>query len=128
MGGLVLFGALFLILFHMTYVTLLLYAVAIAIGYPILLVPYSSLTYDVIGKARYARKARIEYIVVREVFLNIGRIVSILVFAARVAPEGRLGHSGFPRFAGGRPHADLLFRQRYPSDRARPRNGRKRCA
>lgn len=68
MGGLVLFGALFLILFHMTYVTLLLYAVAIAIGYPILLVPYSSLTYDVIGKARYARKARIEYIVVREVF------------------------------------------------------------
>ncbi|MDE1455344.1 MFS transporter, partial [Bacillus paralicheniformis] len=69
MGGLVLFGALFLILFHMTYVTLLLYAVAIAIGYPILLVPYSSLTYDVIGKARYARKARIEYIVVREVFL-----------------------------------------------------------
>lgn len=70
MGGLILFGALFLILFHMTYVTLLLYAVAIAIGYPILLVPYSSLTYDVIGKARYARKARIEYIVVREVFFK----------------------------------------------------------
>mgnify|MGYP002376401709 CR=1 FL=1 len=85
MGGLVLFGALFLILFHMTYVTLLLYAVAIAIGYPILLVPYSSLTYDVIGKARYARKARIEYIVVREVFLNIGRIVSILVFLLLVS-------------------------------------------
>ncbi|MDA1474829.1 MFS transporter [Bacillus changyiensis] len=80
LGGLVLFGSLFLILFHMTYVTLLFYAVAIAIGYPMLLVPYSSLTYDVIGKARYARKARIEYIVVREVYLNSGRIVSILVF------------------------------------------------
>ena len=56
------------------------YAVAIAIGYPLLLVPYVSLTYDVIGHARYARKARIEYIVVRELFLNAGRICSIVFF------------------------------------------------
>ena len=74
-------SALFLILFNMTYVTLLLYAVAIAIGYTILLVPYSSLTYDVIGVERgMPGKYRVQYIVVREVFLNIGRIVSILVF------------------------------------------------
>ncbi|MCY8518066.1 MFS transporter [Bacillus atrophaeus] len=79
-GGLVLYGALFLILFHMSFTTLLTYGVFIAIGYPLLLVPYLSLTYDVIGRARHARKARIEYIVLRELFLNAGRIVSILFF------------------------------------------------
>lgn len=75
-----LYGALFLILFHMSFTTLLTYGVFIAIGYPLLLVPYLSLTYDVIGRARHARKARIEYIVLRELFLNAGRIVSILFF------------------------------------------------
>ncbi|CUX94161.1 putative efflux transporter [Bacillus velezensis] len=79
-GGLILYGALFLIIFKMSFTTLLLYGVFIAIGYPVLLVPYVSLTYDVIGRARLARKARIEYIVLRELFLNAGRIVSILCF------------------------------------------------
>ncbi|MGE6629302.1 MFS transporter [Bacillus sp. NPDC077027] len=84
LGGVILYGALFLIIFHMSYVSLLMYAVAIAIGYPVLLVPYVSLTYDVIGHARFARKARIEYIVVRELFLNAGRISSILLFLLSV--------------------------------------------
>ncbi|CAN2250253.1 MFS transporter [Bacillus vallismortis] len=85
LGGLILYGALFLILFHMSFTTLLTYGVFIAIGYPLLLVPYVSLTYDVIGRARHARKARIEYIVLRELFLNAGRIVSILSFLLIVA-------------------------------------------
>ncbi|MCY7457951.1 MFS transporter, partial [Bacillus safensis] len=88
LGGLILYGALFLIVFHLSYVSLLMYAVAIAIGYPLLLVPYVSLTYDVIGHARYARKARIEYIVVRELFLNAGRICSIVLFLLSVTLLG----------------------------------------
>ncbi|WP_305960312.1 MFS transporter [Bacillus safensis] len=88
LGGLILYGALFLIVFHLSYVSLLMYAVAIAIGYPLLLVPYVSLTYDVIGHARYARKARIEYIVVRELFLNAGRISSIVLFLLSVTLLG----------------------------------------
>lgn len=79
-GGMLLYSSLFLILFTMSYPSLLLYGVAISIGYPLVLVPYISMTYDVIGKARNARKARIEYIVIRELFLNFGRICSILIF------------------------------------------------
>ncbi|MGG3574748.1 MFS transporter [Bacillus gobiensis] len=79
-GGMLLYSSLFLILFTMSYPTLLLYGIAISIGYPLVLVPYISMTYDVIGKARNARKARIEYIVIRELFLNFGRICSILIF------------------------------------------------
>ncbi|AIE60744.1 MFS transporter [Bacillus methanolicus] len=80
LGGILLYAAIFLIVFDITYPKLLFYAATIAIAYPILLVPYMSLTYDVIGKGWKAAEMRIEYIVVRELFLNAGRIVSILMF------------------------------------------------
>jgi MFS transporter, YQGE family, putative transporter len=83
-GGLLLYGAVFLIVFHISYPRLILYAITIAIAYPLLLVPYSSLTFDVIGRSWKSAEMRIEYIVVRELFLNAGRIVSILSFLATV--------------------------------------------
>jgi YQGE family putative transporter len=83
-GGLALYGAVFFILFHLTYTLLLTYAVVIALAYPLLLVPYMSLTYDVIGKGWKAAEMRIEYIVVRELYYNAGRVLSILAFLAVV--------------------------------------------
>jgi YQGE family putative transporter len=83
-GGLILYAAIFLIVFDLTYTRLIAYAVVIAVAYPLLLVPYMSLTYDVIGKGWNAANMRIEYIVVRELFLNSGRFVSILAFLVAV--------------------------------------------
>ncbi|KGX90850.1 hypothetical protein N781_05615 [Pontibacillus halophilus JSM 076056 = DSM 19796] len=79
-GGLMLYVAIYLILFNVSYPILLLYAGIIGVAYPIIYVPYLSLTYDVIGKAWHAAEMRIEYIVVRELFLNLGRIISIGFF------------------------------------------------
>lgn len=84
-GGLLLYAALFLIVFDLSYPRLVLYAVTIAIAYPLLLVPYSSLTFDVIGRSWEAAERRVEYIVVRELFLNGGRITSILLFLVTIA-------------------------------------------
>lgn len=84
-GGLLLFLAIFLIVFSPNYYRLLLYAALIAVAYPLLLVPYSSMTYDVIGRGWKAAEMRIEYIVVRELFLNLGRIFSILLFLASIS-------------------------------------------
>ncbi|MFS0644017.1 MFS transporter [Siminovitchia sp. 179-K 8D1 HS] len=84
-GGLILYGAIFLIIFNFSYPRLLIYAAVIAIAYPMMLVPYFSMTYDVIGKSWKAAEMRIEYVVVKEVFLNSGRIVSVLSFMAAVA-------------------------------------------
>jgi len=84
LGGLMLYGAIFLIAFDVTYTKLLIYAATIAIAYPLLLVPYLSITYDVIGSGWKAAEMRIEYIVVREIFLNTGRVVSILLFLLMV--------------------------------------------
>ncbi|WP_044737301.1 MFS transporter [Geobacillus kaustophilus] len=88
LGGALLYGAIFLIVFHPTYPRLILYAITIAIAYPLLLVPYSSLTFDVIGKSWKSAEARVEYIVVRELFLNAGRVASILAFLTAVALFG----------------------------------------
>ena len=55
----------------------------IAIAYPILLVPYISITYDVIGRAWNAAEMRVEYIVVSEIYIHFGRMVSILGFLLR---------------------------------------------
>jgi MFS transporter, YQGE family, putative transporter len=79
-GGLLLYAAIFLIVFDVTFPRLLMYASVIAIAYPILLVPYMSMTYDIIGSGWKAAEMRIEYIVVREVFLNFGRAISIIAF------------------------------------------------
>ncbi len=83
-GGLLLYSSVLLLVFDITYPKLITYAIVIAIAYPLLLVPYMSLTYDVIGQSRNAAEMRIEYIVVRELYLNGGRIVSILCFLIAV--------------------------------------------
>lgn len=79
-GSVLLYFSLFVILFKTTYMTLIIYAILIGIAYPIINVPYVSLTYDVIGKARKAKEMRIEYIVVRELFTNVGHVISISLF------------------------------------------------
>jgi len=84
LGGLLLYAAVFLFIFEVTYPRMLLYAATIAIAYPLLLVPYNSMTYDVIGRAWKAAEARIEYVVVLEIFTNAGRVASILLFIAAV--------------------------------------------
>jgi YQGE family putative transporter len=83
-GGLLLYGSVFLITFKLNYPLLLIYAVVTSIAYPLLTVPFTSLTFDTIGKGWKAKEMRIEYIVVRELYYNLGRIVSILLFLAVV--------------------------------------------
>ena len=83
-GGILLYLSIFLIAFDISFGRLLLYSAIVATAYPILLVPYNSLSYDVIGHARDAAKMRIEYVVVRELFTHFGRIFSILGFIVSV--------------------------------------------
>ena len=79
-GGLLLFISPFMLLVPVSFTLLIIYGISVSIAYPLLLVPYVSLTYDIIGKCRGIHEKRIEYIVVREFFLNAGRIFSILIF------------------------------------------------
>lgn len=84
-GGAILYLSLYIIVFKLTYFALLIYAVVISIAYPLLLVPYQSITYDVIGKSKRAAERRVEYIVFRELVVNVGRMLSIIVFIVCVS-------------------------------------------
>src|SRR5690625_3387789 len=79
-GSLIISLSVFLILFDLTYTQLIIYAIIIGMGYPIINVPYNSMAYDVIGKCKYAKELRIEYVVALEIFVNIGRVLSIVIF------------------------------------------------
>lgn len=78
-GGALLFFSVFLIIFRPTYVFLMLYGIIISVAYPLLLVPYMSLTYDVLGKANQAGLLRVEYLITKEWFINAGRATSIVL-------------------------------------------------
>ncbi|KHE68397.1 MFS transporter [Halobacillus sp. BBL2006] len=79
-AGLVLYLNVLILLVSYSMPLLLLYAGIAGVFFPLLYVPYLSLTYDVIGKSWNAGEMRIEYIVVREIFLNVGRVLSIITF------------------------------------------------
>src|SRR5690625_1104397 len=80
LGSLIISFSVFMILFDLTYTQLIIYAIIIGMGYPIINVPYNSMAYDVIGKCKYAKELRIEYVVALEIFVNIGRVLSIVIF------------------------------------------------
>lgn len=79
-GSLILYLAIFLIIKPDGILFVFIYAFVIGLSFPIFEIPYISLTFDVIGQLREIKRLRVEYIVMREVFLNFGRVISILFF------------------------------------------------
>src|SRR5699024_6992561 len=79
-GSMMISLSVFIILFQLSYVLLIVYAIVVGIFYPILNVPLNSMAYDVIGTNLYAKELRIEYVVILEVFVNIGRLISVGIF------------------------------------------------
>ncbi|MCR6110436.1 MFS transporter [Bacillus sp. A301a_S52] len=87
-GSIFLYAAVFIIVFDQNFSLLITYGIVISMAYPLLLVPYLSITYDVIGSSENAEELRIEYIVIRELYLNGGRIISILVLLLAIWQMG----------------------------------------
>mgnify|MGYP001467975543 CR=1 FL=1 len=75
----------FIILFELTFVHLLIYSFIIGIAYPIINVPFNSMTYDIIGTSTDARELRIEYVVGLEICVNVGRVISLIIFILTIS-------------------------------------------
>jgi MFS transporter, YQGE family, putative transporter len=54
--------------------------VGAAFFYPLYMVPLTSTVFDVIGESRTSARLRIEYVVARELALNLGRVLSLVMF------------------------------------------------
>ncbi|TBL71465.1 MFS transporter [Paenibacillus thalictri] len=62
------------------YTTLLIFGIGVAIFFPLYTIPMTSTVFDLIGRFEESAKQREEYIVMRELGLNAGRLLGTLVF------------------------------------------------
>lgn len=73
------------LLAEVSFATLVVLGVGTAIAYPLFIVPVTSTAFDVIGAAPHAVRDRTEYVVMRELALNVGRVLSVAGFLLLVA-------------------------------------------
>jgi YQGE family putative transporter len=69
----------------LNYTTLIIFGIGTNLFLPFYLVPLTSIVFDAIGKDQDSAEHRVEYVVVREIGLNIGRILSVSLFLVVVA-------------------------------------------
>jgi len=66
--------------FHVSYLNLLMYGVITSIFAPLYFIPLTSQVFDCIGRSKNGVELRVEYIILREFGLGIGRIISVTIF------------------------------------------------
>lgn len=70
------------------YTTLLIYGIGTSIFAPLYFIPLTSVVFDLIGINEDSANLRDEYIVIREIGLNLGRMFSVLIFIFFIATVG----------------------------------------
>lgn len=66
--------------FGLGYKTLLMFGIGTALFFPLYLIPMTSSVFDLIGTREESVRQRVEYVILRELSLNVGRIASMAVF------------------------------------------------
>jgi MFS transporter, YQGE family, putative transporter len=70
--------------------TVMLYGIGLYLFYPFYYAPTISIAYDVIGEHKEAVELRVEYVVAREIMMNIGRLISLIIFMIILANTNTL--------------------------------------
>lgn len=65
---------------EVNYATLLIFGITAGVFFPLYMIPMTSSVFDLIGKDDDSARHRVEYVVIRELALNAGRIVGTLIF------------------------------------------------
>ncbi len=63
-----------------TYTTLLIFGIGASLFFPLFTIPMTSAVFDLIGSKEDSVRQRVEYVVMRELGLNTGRIVGMVLF------------------------------------------------
>ncbi len=63
-----------------SYATLLAFGLGASLFFPLYILPMTTVVFDLIGKDEESAEKRVEYVVARELALNVGRIVGMAVF------------------------------------------------
>jgi len=70
----------FLFFWDLNYLTLIIFGVGTAFFLPLFTIPMVSSVFDLIGRDEESAIHRVEYVVLREIGLNLGRILGVLMF------------------------------------------------
>jgi YQGE family putative transporter len=65
---------------RLNYATLLVFGISTALFMPLFTIPITSVVFDMIGKNEQSAEKRVEYIVLRELALNMGRMLGTIIF------------------------------------------------
>lgn len=79
-GAVVMTGVLLIFFWQISYVTLLVFGIAVALFYPLYAIPMLSTVFDLIGTNAESARDRVEYVVLREFALDAGRMLGVLLF------------------------------------------------
>ncbi|THF84196.1 MFS transporter [Cohnella fermenti] len=83
-GALVMSAAVIPFFLGIDFGIMLTFGIAVGLFIPFYMIPMTSAVFDLIGRDEASAKLRVEYIVLRELSLNAGRIVGMLAFIATV--------------------------------------------
>jgi YQGE family putative transporter len=64
---------------------LFVFGIAVALFYPLYSIPMTSRVFDLIGQNEDGARNRVEYVVTREIALDVGRIIGVAVFLVVVS-------------------------------------------
>ncbi|TLS51463.1 MFS transporter [Paenibacillus antri] len=70
---------------QVNYTTLIVFGIVVALFYPLYSIPITSTIFDMIGANTESAEHRVEYVVLRETALNMGRILGTIAFIAVVS-------------------------------------------
>jgi len=70
---------------EVSYPTLLLFGIVTSLFFPLFSIPMTSTVFDIIGRDQDSAEHRVEYVVFRELGLNAGRILGVLLFIVVVS-------------------------------------------
>jgi YQGE family putative transporter len=68
-----------------SYGTLLAFGLGAALFFPLYILPITAAVFDLIGRDEESVERRVEYVVARELALNVGRIVGMAVFMSVIS-------------------------------------------
>lgn len=71
--------------FGVSFTTLLIFGVGAALFFPLYTLPMTSTVFDLIGRDENSVRQRVEYVVARELALNVGRIAGMVIFMGTIS-------------------------------------------
>ncbi|GIO15037.1 MFS transporter [Cohnella xylanilytica] len=83
-GAIVMTAVILPFFFGVSYATMLVFGIGTSLTFPLYAIPMTSTVFDLIGRNEDSARKRVEYVVVRELALNAGRMLGMAVFIGTV--------------------------------------------